>query len=588
MVEICRVTATFLKRFSSSSLWFIAATLVALTAFFWLYLVHLFIVKDVNPEAMDIPLTVAYLELARDQGIPLDTYFQDNTLWGNLKQQNPKGAYTDYSGRFQFEFFALQAPLLSILYLPFIKLLGVSSKTVAIYSTFFSVTALITSIILAWKAFGQWCALLSLFLMLSSLSWLIHTKIGYAAWMPSVTLINILALCLYSYMQNGRREILIVTGCLLGLMYLAGWIIIIFGILLVGLVLLLKNLQRILHLLLDLEVIALSFLGTVVVFTLGYAFYYHCNVWDIHSAILDAMFGRFSQGEPGLLQLSLGQKIGYAFKCMCLDSRTLDPHADKFLEGRPAIPYLFTLCFLIGLFYAIKNRSPADKLLLLWVLSIFGFIGSAFIFSHRYALLAMPAMGILAAQGVIAFGNNLARWNKKLIPAYYLLVGFGILFALQSTHYDYYVTYTLHKEPNLESDNKRGHAEIATWLKKTCSPHHTLVVLGDPTMFSHTAFLFNTFGYDYRFVYWMNYFGSQSTSQQITAWEKKIFKQYPKIVYLFSNQFLGDPTTNTVINDWRPFAIAHPGIKPHLTYSYSDRPPSIFVYEIVTQPSHRK
>ncbi len=572
---------------------FAAAALVTFLAFYWLFLDRLFVFEDVNMEAMDTPLTVGHLERAREKGVPASTYFHSDPVWNDLKEQNPAGAFAYFGKRFQFEFFAFQWPMLSFLFVPFVKLMGVCTDTVSLYSTFFSAVAWILTGMLALRLFGRWCALLAMLFLISSLSWLIHTKVGYSAHMPSASLMVFLALCSFSYARRAegdsgiRRRALPLAGmgCVLGLMYMEGWLVVVFGALITGFTVVLSGPRRVASALADFGCVLGATVAAILLVTAGYAAYYHCSFSEIHNAICDVMFGRFSQGGVPGQEMTLAGKMAYAFRCTFWDMRTPD-HLDKCLEGFPAVPSLFSVLFGAGLLYAIKERTPADKALLIWLVSVFSVLGSVFTFTHRYALMALPAMSIVAARGVAGIASDLFRWRGAaarlpLVAGVVLLLGLSLV----QTHSEFYVGYMLHKPPDFEMDRARGHAAFARWLRQTGSPHDTLVVLGDPVMFPHSCFLFNTFGRDYRFIYWSNYFGTTSTPEQVRDWEQRQLAQYRRIVCAFSPILLGNSQTGAVNNDWRPFLAAHPGLRPAWTYSYAGRQPSIVVFEIASPKS---
>ncbi|MCX6899209.1 MAG: hypothetical protein NT105_10950 [Verrucomicrobia bacterium] len=548
--------------------------------FYVMFLDKLLIVEDVNMEAMDMPLTVAHLERAREKGVSAHNYFNADPIWNNLKQENPHGAFAYFGKRFQFEFFAFQAPLLSALYVPFVKLAGVGAKTVALYSTFFAWLAWMLMGLLAWQMFGRWCALLAMLLLISSLGWLIHTKIAYTAWMPSAVMVNALALAGCLYLQRPRHWPLVVMGCLVGGMYMVGWVVHVFGSLMVGLMIVIGGPRHIRKTATDVGVAVVAAAGAIFAVTAAYALYHHSTFAEIHTTIWAALFGRFSQGSVPGHELSLAGKLAYAFRCMFVDMRTMD-HMDKCLEGHPAVPLLFSVLFGLGLLYSIKQRSAGDKVLLIWLVSVFGVLGSFLTFTHRYALLALPAMSIVAARGVAGIAGDLWRWQGRLARAAFG-VGVAVLLALTlaQTHRWFYVDYMLNKPPVFEVDRMRGHASLADWLSKTGSSRDTLVVLGDPIMFPHTSFLFDTFGQNYRFMYWSNRFRTDSTPVQVQEWEQKQLTEHRRIVYAFSTVLLGDSQTGTITNDWRPFLAAHTGLRPAWTYSYAGRPPSILVFEV--------
>lgn len=567
---------------------FTVAALLTFLAFYGMFLDQLFVCEDVNMESMDSPLTVAHLERAREKGVSASAYFQSDPVWDNLKEQDPHSAYAYYGKRFQFAFFAFEWPLLNSLFAPFVKLHGVDVHTVYLYSTFFAALAWIATGLLALRMFGCWTVLPAMLFLISSLSWLIHTKVGYSAHMPSAALMIFLALASYAYGSRaantpglaGRAAPLVVMGCLIGVSYLESWVVIVFGALMAGLSVVLNGPRRVGSALSDLGLVVAAAAASILLFTAAYGAYYHCTFSEIHGTIYDVCFSRFKEGGEPTMHATLAGRMAYAFRCIFLDSQTVE-HLDKCLEGCPAIPPIFSVLFGVGLLYAFKERTIADKTLLIWLVSVFGVLGSVYTFTHRYALMAIPAMSLIAARGVTGVTRDLSRWRggvarRAFVSGVILLLGFSLF----QTHRQYYEDYLLHKPPVFEVDRMRGHASFANWLKHTGSPQDTLVVLGDPIMFPHSCFLFNTFGYDYRFVYWSNYFGSDTTPEQVLEWEREHLARYRRIVYAFSTVLLGNPQTGDVSNDWRPFQATHRNLYPVWTYSYADRPPSIVVYEI--------
>ncbi len=556
---------------------------LALAALYWTQLAQIFIVEDPGPEAFMQPLMVGYLEKARQMGLSPAQYFNQGPFWKNYKQQESFWAHQCPGNQMIYEFFAYVTPTLCLFYLPFVKIAGVGAKTVALYSTFFSVLAWIGTGLLALRLFGRWLTILCMLLLLSSLSWLIHIKVGYASWMPSVFLMNAIGFCLFSYMKNPRHAYLAAVGVFLGIMYMMSQIPVAFGVLMTGFVILFARPKALSRSAAGVGWLSVSLLITVMVISFVYAGFYHCTASNIHSALLANYFSRFLGGGTPGNPLSISGKAAYAFRCMFIDMETFD-HPDKYLEGTPAIPWVFSIFLVVGLLYAIKNRTLENDFLLVWLFSIFGFLGMAFSFTHRYSILAMPAMCILAAQGILGFGSDLARFKPKVLPfVYAFLVCAALAAAIFQIHENYYIQYTLHKPPNLEVDRLRGHSKVAAWLKENCNPEQTLVVLNDPIMFGSCIYYFHTFGHEYRFIFWSNYFGGGGTAAQVKAWERDVFSQYQKIIFVFSTQFYPYPQPHTPSNDWRPFLAAHPGIKPKFIYAYANRPASILLFEVTKE-----
>lgn len=562
---------------------------LCITAFaFWRICISDFApVEDINMEAMDMPLTMAHVMRARSLGMSVKKYFAQDAVWDNLKSQNPNGAYAYFGRRFQFEFFAYQAPLCGALYVPFVALCGVSVKAVLLYSTVFAAIAWVATGIVGTRMYNLWAGLLAMNLLAACLSWVIHINVGYAAHMPGVLLMVLLAYGLWGWIKEPSYCASAVCGLLLGCMYLLGWLAVVFGAAAVGIAMLTIVRRESRLAVRHCGYTVISALATIHLGVALYSIAAGCDIVDVHESILSVMTGRFLQGGVPGVNLSIAGKMWYAWSRTFWDMETFD-HLDKCLEGYPAIPAVLSVLFLVGVTYAIKERRPEDRVLLVWLVSVYGVLGIAFLYTHRYALLALPAMSLLAARGVVGIWEDLDRARGRMMSeAFGLIVAFFVAVAVAQTHQAFFEEYISTKAPDFEIDRTRGHAGFAKWLKKHCPPEETMVVLGDPTMFPHTSFLFNTYGWNYRFAYWSNYFRTGSTAAQAKAWEAARFDHHPRIVYAFSTALLPGPRNGVFKNDWRAFIRAHPGIRPAWRYAYGRRPPSIVVFE-VNAPSETK
>ncbi|MCX6907611.1 MAG: hypothetical protein NTY01_06160, partial [Verrucomicrobia bacterium] len=534
---------------------------------------------DIGCEAIDKPLATAHVLKAREKGVSLHEYMQNDPVWADMKREDPQWSYAYVGKRFQFEFFACQAPLLSFCYVPFLKLSGVSAAAVALYSTFFATAAVLLMAWLAWKAFDGWHALAAVLCVTSSLIWLIHIQAAYAAWMPSAFLICGMACCLYLYSTAGRRWALGVAAACLGLLYLTGWLSHVAGFFLLALALLAMRRRPWRTFLSDGFFAAAVTVATILAVSGAYAAWARCSFWEIHATMFDDMFNRFSLGGvPMLEKLTFPEKLAYAFRCMFMDSTTAD-HLDKCLEGRPAIPLLFSLFTMIGALYAIKNRSVSDKLVMLWLVAVFALLGAAMTYTHRYALLGLPAMALLASRGIVGLGNDLLRLAPKAVNGYGLLVGAAFCVTLCSTHHSYFEDYLHHKRPDFEVDRARGMGVLTRWIKGHYSPEDTLVVYGDPIMFARNFHMFYFFDRPFRFKYWSNHFNSNSPAGQVKAWEETQLSQFRRLVFVFSPVLMGDPQAQLFKNDFRPFIAAHGNSKPVFVHAYDGRP-MFFAFEV--------
>jgi len=562
---------------TNRSVWFWPCVVLTITIVVWLYLTQMFVNKDPNPESMDNPLTVAFMEQARAMSLPINEFWQKDHLITHWKEQDPYYTWQTVPGnRFKAQWLMQAQPFENICYTPFVKWLGVGRETIICYSTFYAFLAWGGAWLLAWRMFGRWVGLLAAILMATSLGWLIHVRAGSSQVTPSVALMVALALCLYSHWQNGRRWSLVVAGCILGCMYLVGWIVIVFGVLFAGAVLLLDGKHDLNGLIKGTGIVIVAAVATAVCVAWIYAWLYKLPPLEVHQAIKEMMFGRFREGELRFLKLSTSGKMAYLAKCLFWDGQTFDGHVDKYLEGYPAVPYIFSVFFVLGLLYSFKESNAAGKFLLLWIVPVMCIIGVFHDYSHRYALVGLPAMSILAAYGISVCGDEL---RKTLAPFYWISLGLCLIATAWSTHGAFYGDYLNHKPPNFD-DRLRGHHDFVEWMHHTGKANETLVVMSDPVMYPGAGFVFNTYTQQYRWVYWSSFFSTGTTIEQVRDWENHLPTNIHRIVYAFSPTLLGDAKRGVFFNDPRPFIVAHPDARPVWTYAYDNRPPSILVFEV--------
>lgn len=557
-----------------------ASILIGLAGVFaWMYLAESPGCTDLNPESMSAPLTTGWLAKAQQKGIPVTALFDHAARLRNYKDQDPLGAFVEPFEYFRFEHEVYSGAFFLPLYMPFVRVFGVSIETIVAYSTFCAACATLLIAGFAWRTLGGRHAVFTVLSLFSNLAWLIHVKVGSPQPIPSAAMMTMLMLALHEHARTGRRRWLAACGIILGLMYLTGWIVFAYGlcasILSISLLSARRSSQAIR------QVGAVAALALAVVFLGGAMYASWCLVEpaNLHSDLFMMYVGRFYQGEPGFQQLTWAERMAYAFKCLFVDMQTTDGHVDKYLEGFPAIPLLTSVLFTLGLLYAIKEKTLTDRILLIWLVATFAPLGTIFIYSHRYALLGLPAITILSARGAFSLAHEIRTWRRGVAGTLLMpLLLAGMVATVFATRESYYVDYTFFKKPNFEMDRMRGHADVNAWLRANTNPRNTLVVLGDPVMFPSVSFLFHTFDFPIPFLFWSNYFGKNSTKERAELWEQTLLRRYQRIVYVFSTTRVVHLQCASGSNDWRAFRKAHPGLNPDWVFSYCERPPSIVLY----------
>lgn len=490
--------------------------------------------KNLNTEAMDEAMAIGYLSNP------------NANMWNNYKEQDP-GAFSYTNHNFHPEWVLKSAPILTILCYPFVKIFGVNYVSITAFSIFFSVLVIVLTFLLALKMTDKWTALIACFFLLSSLSFVIHSKASMYQHMPSVCLMIGIAYCLLEF----ETYTLTLLGVLLSLCYLTGWIVFPLAVLLVAVNLGLPFFMNAIKLRINIEdvfcgiITAASilafFLTTTSLITGIYSLFTGYSFLDINHSILSGYLSRFTQGSVPSANLSWYETPIYCLKLIFWDMTAID-HPDKYMEGRPMMPFLFSQVFIIGLVrvMVIDRHLKSSQVLIQWLLVIMGFLMTAYLSSGRYLLLVMPCMAIMAAIAV----TNLMSRNLLIVAIFSTIIG---------TWVDY-STFTQHSKPNFERDRLRGFYEFSQWLRYKTDPSNTMVVLGDPINLSAWPLMLHNYEKPYNFVYWTNYKDKSEIAR--IPMDK---------VYVFAATLLGDPP----VNSWFGFLSTRQA--PDFTYSYDGR-----------------
>lgn len=82
------------------------------------------------------------------------------------------------------------------------------------------------------------------------------------------------------------------------------------------------------------------------------------------------------------------------------------------------VPFLVILLF--GVFFALKDRSESDMVLLIWLILVIGFFSITTYGYPRYYLVVIPVFSILAAHGTYRFSCRLINWIGRNKTNYHL------------------------------------------------------------------------------------------------------------------------------------------------------------------------
>lgn len=545
----------------------------------------MYAIRDLNPEALDVPLAMLHAEQARQDGLPLDDYFRDHSDFQKLKIISPQ--CMDYFGWFWLRFAAYQMPPAAWLIYGFQKLFGPGQETVTLYSVFFAFVALYLTMGLGKRMGGGTQGVIAGLLMVCSMSFLVHTKTAYSHMTLSIALITGWMWALYDFGKTFRRRNLLIAGALLGIMYLLGWIVVVFAGMAAGPLIFMarKETSSKRSLVIRLTIkdglwLGMTATGTAILLAWAYSLYFHASFAAIFEAIHAVMFGRFKQsggtGSPWI-EGSLSEHVYQVVRRTFFNMRDFkNPHhIDKQIDGVPAVAWLGGVAFVLGLYKAFRDRQFADKLLVVWVGVVFGFVAFAFQFEHRYILTCLPAISILGAKGILAAYRRAGAIHRKAAVGIALFFALGIGFSAVTTWNVYYGRWARSDFMNLRFHGQR---QLTDYLKTLGEPREVKVILGDPVMFPHGCFLFNTFGWDYDFDYFTNAIKPDTPLEKIREWESRLFQKHRRVALVFSSEVFFHPYFGRYSNDWRPFLALHPGIQPMRVISYTDGHPSMYVF----------
>jgi len=273
---------------------------------------------------------------------------------------------------------------------------------------------------------GKWYDILTLLFLQSSITWLIHAKIGCDHWMPTVFLTLCVVLCIYYYRKSNRLWPLLPAAAILGILCSVMWIGFFSNGCLLGLTILLSWKSRKWRIFADAATVLIVAVTAYSVFISIYAAVYRIEIFNICLSFYHSVVTRYTQGGIPSFQPTMWGKLCYAMKCLFIDSTQMD-HDDKYLEGVPAVSWLFAIFFFVGLILMMKRRSVADRCIFLWLVACFLPITFVWLFCHRYSLLILPAMATISAIGAVNLVRMSMRTSRNKSVVFFPLVLTGLL-----------------------------------------------------------------------------------------------------------------------------------------------------------------
>lgn len=264
-------------------------------------------------------------------------------------------------------------------------------------------------------------------------------------------------------------------------------------------------------------------------------------------------------------------------------------HYTQVMPGKPMIAPLVTLFFILGLFWARKDKLWSDKLIVPWAVIPLLVYGVYLGFQPRYLLIATPGIYLLAARGLVRaetkLKSKLQGWKKPLVA---IVFAFFILWTIYS-HCQTYFGYYAQNDGFLTGNF--GQHQMAEYILTYGFPERQEVVLGEKSMVGYDNFYFNTAGRPYRVDYWDNLLWGfideernrdvASLANQLIKWEKEVLEEKERIFYVFSigPHFFEMPGESAPgQSDLATFMFAHFGLEPEKTIYHSSGVPALAIY----------
>ncbi len=546
---------------------YVLGILINLVVFFFMHVKN-FAYEDVSFEPAHVPVTVRYAEEAVARDMPVVEFFKTDSRCIDYGRQVPQS--NTYPGKlFIFEYMMKAVPLEILAYRPFIKMFGLGNFAVGMFAAFWTFQSLLLMFLVVRHMFGKWYDVLSVLFLQSCITWQIHAKMGSAQWLPSVCITLLLVLCIYNYLKSYRLLHICLGGILVGVAFADVWV----GFFLNGLMLFFAVVaawkRRKWYVLSDLLLVGLVIFLSHFVFIFAYSLIYDMEVIGIYQTFIKSLFTRVSMGAIPAYSPTLFGKFVYALKLLFVDSRQVD-HDDKHLEGVPALHLFLAIFLVVGIVLACKRRALPQVIVSFWALLSFLTITLGFLFAHRYSLIFLPALCILAAVGMVGLLQQLFKKTGTAALGASIALSLGLLFANYLTYKRYYVDYTLHKAPSFEVDRLRGHAKVSDFIKSQFADSGALIVLNDYIMTHRLVYELSNFGFPFRYIFFNQHLRRGTPPEEIRSWAKGLVDAHGNVVFVFPTRLLPDQSGGH-FNDWRPFTAAYPELKPAYVYSYDGR-----------------
>ena len=552
---------------------------LALVAGFFLCWKVAVVPPDLDGETANTAQAAYLVGQARATGTPFSEVVERAGVGASPRGNQDAPAYHSYlrmEGR--------TLPLWMLILQPFLALFGTTHFAVSVASTVIGLGVVAATYFAARSMLGPAIAVLAALLQACSLFFVLDARSSFHS-IP--TLIALLAV--YAFHRSlTKRHFLWTFGVLMGLGWLNGyppWVIIP-GILVVALWWVAgdRSFWRRGYFWTTIAVALL----TCLTLSMLYSRMFHLD--SVFQAFYELnrqwLFARTSQvgvaghGFSFLIPNVLNALRNY-FVGMTYDTAS---HTYLVVPRLPMIDPFVAICLVVGTVAFIRERTPAQKLVLVWAALGFLLFSCLAEFQVRYQLVFAPALYMLAAGGIVSI---VAAARRARIPsaAAVAIVAAGMATSAAMTYCGYFRVYAA-------SDaylwRFTGNEQIARYIASQAPPADCQVVFGHHVLVPADNFLFYTRD-AYPIMRWSQ-ISEEDDVNKYWEYERNVLRGGKKtIFYVFSlDNARADTPGKRIWGDYEDltrFEKIHPDLVAAKVISYTSGLPAFAIYKVTTAPT---
>ncbi len=276
------------------------------------------------------------------------------------------------------------------------------------------------------------------------------------------------------------------------------------------------------------------------------------------------------------------------------------------VPGIPMIPLPIAIFLLAGIILAARRRTSLDRFLLSWLGITVGVFTLLATFEGRYIIVALPALYMLAATGMLTF-VSVARRRDAAKPgrsaefvtlagravgpreiSALAVVSAAILYSGIATYSAYFTQYVSNDAYLWRSI---GDEEVARFITAADPGGESLVVLGHKVLVPDNGMIFYTRG-KYTLARWYDIVATEKENIiNLQQWERQVLRAGKKsLFFVFSLDNAGirlPGKPESYGNDYEDLAFfkrLHPGLRPSRIIHTSKNVPVFAIYEVKEAP----